>query len=63
MCGQGPSYRTNSEQNDKSAKATSTNTATSYFGFNVVVLAAPAAACFAIHPLLVIITLIIFSCG
>ena len=53
MCRQGSCNRANGKSNDKSFEATSTDTTTSHFGFNLVVVAAPAAACIAVHSLLV----------
>lgn len=53
MCRQGSCNRANSRSNDKPFEATSTDSTTSYLGFNLVFVAAPAAARIAVHSLLV----------
>lgn len=51
MCGQRSCNRANHKQDDKLAETASADTATFHPGLNLVILAAPAAACIAIHPL------------
>lgn len=53
MCWQGSCNRANSKPNDKPVEATSADSTTSYLGFNLVIVAAPAAARIAVHSFLV----------